>query len=217
MNFDLDIGQWIVIALSAFLFIWFFAANSYNRRRGIATYRWLYRALEELGEIAHAEWIGASNAGARLLVKKAVKPFRRVEAIYLLEPREFPPYWAFSRLRGKRDEVVVKITLRSAPKGTIEARRESGRRTLQKPPGEIESTTSSVQSVGGFELICDNQDDARLLDGLKTFLTDYGATVNRISLQSEAPHLVIHSRLSPILHSPADAYFSLMRNWFQEN
>ena len=85
MNFDLDLGQWIVIGLSAFLLLWYFLVNSISRKRGTAISRWLFRCLESVGEISNAEWIGASNMGARLTVKKAKNPFRRVEAHYLLE------------------------------------------------------------------------------------------------------------------------------------
>jgi hypothetical protein len=217
MNFDLNIGQWIVIVLSAFLFVWFFAANSYNRRRGIAAYRWLRQALEEMGNSIHAEWIGASSAGARLMIEKASRPFRRVEAIYLLEPREFPPYWAFSRLRGKRDEVVIKITLRTAPKGGFEIRRDAGRRNPKMGPGETGPTLMSVRSGEKYMIISDGQNEGRLLEAVETFLADHPASIESISLQPKVPHLVLHARLAPLLRSPAEAYFTPLQNWFQDN
>ena len=212
MNLNLDTGQWVVIGLSAFLFIWYFAANAYSRQRGVAAYRWLYRALEGFGKI-QAEWIGASSAGARLVVSKASKPFQRVEAVYLLEPREFLPYWAFSRLRGKRDEVVVKITLRFSPKTTLEVRRDSGHQS----PNTSNGTGKSIHLLDGFEMIYDGPEDQRLIDGLKAFLSDQGASVRMITLQREAPHLVIHAKLSPVLHSPAESYLDGLQAWFQDS
>lgn len=218
MNFDLDIGQWIVIVLSAILVAWFFAANAYNRRLGVATYRWLYQALQPLGTINQAEWIGASNAGARLRIEKANKPYRRIEAVYLLEPREFPPYWLFSRLRGKQDEVVVKLTLRAAPKTTLH---------IMRKPGHLAPETSSVESnvasksdhsfENNYTLVSDGPEDARILLQIKDFLRDHQASVNTITLQREAPHLVIHSRLKPLLSSSVESYFSPLPEWFQNN
>jgi len=208
MNFDLDLGQWIVIGLSAFLFIWYFGAGSLNRKRGTATYRWLYRALETVGEVSDAEWIGAANMGARLTVKKAEKPFRRVEAHYLLEPREFPPYWLFSRLKGKRDEVLIRLVLRSAPKGSLEIKRTPANRPSQ--------LTASHGIQSGFELVDLDLEAAPLLETIKVFLVENGRTVNRIIIKPDIPHLEIDARIKPLLDSPAESYFGVFLNQFQE-
>lgn len=209
MNFDLDLGQWIVIGLSAFLFIWYFWAGSVNRKRGTAAYRWLYRALGTVGEVSDAEWIGAANMGARLTVGRATKPFRRVEAHYLLEPREFPPYWLFSRLKGKRDEVLIQVVLRSAPKGSLEIKRTTGNRSGQLIAGH------QIQS--GFELVDSDLDrNAPLLSAVNNFLAEHGETVKRIVIQPDNPHLEINARIKPLLESPAESYFGILLNQLQD-
>lgn len=208
MNFDLNLGQWIVIALSAFLFIWYFLANSANRKRGTATYRWLYRCLKTVGEVSDAEWIGASNMGARLTVKKAKKPFRRVEAHYLLEPREFPPYWLYSRLKGKHDEVLIRVVFRIAPKGSLEVKRTTGNRSNQ--------LTANLRIQPGFELVNSDLEDAQLLNMVNNFLVENGETVKRIVIQRNIPHLEISARIKPLLDSTAEAYFDVMLTQFQD-
>lgn len=217
MNFNLNLGQWIVIALSAILLVWYFWANSANRKRGTATYRWLRSSLETIGEISDAEWIGAANMGARLTVKKAKKPFRRVEAHYLLEPREFPPYWLYSRLRGKRDEIVIQFTLRSAPKGSFEIRRKIGLQSTKTDASETESAQIMVPSGEKFSITSDRQVNEGLLAAVEAFVKDRSEGIEFISLQTEAPHLVLHARLVPLLRSPAESFFPPVQNWFQEN
>lgn len=199
MNFDLNLGQWIIIALSAFLLIWYFTANSFNRKRGTATFRWLYRALESLGEISTAEWIGAANMGARLSVKKAAKPFRSVEAHYLLEPREFLPYWLLSRLKGKRDEVLIKMVLRVAPNGRLEIERKAGKRGKQPD--------DSHRVHPDFQFISSDFNDDQFLDKVNDFLTQNANTIKRICIQPDKPHLEIVARINQLLDSPPETYF----------
>lgn len=216
MNIDLDLGEWIVVALSAFLFIWYFVASSMNRRKGIATSRWLYKSLEKVGEISDAQWIGSSNTGAKLVVERASKPFRRVEVLYLLEPREFLPYWVFSRMRGKRDEVRITATLRAVPKQTIEITRGTDRRSKTPPPGDHQQTLVYDQTPEGFLIAHHRQEDTRMIDQLKAFLTESGAAIHRISIRRESPHLEISARIKPLLLSPAESYFTTLQTWFQD-
>lgn len=210
MNFDLDLGQWIVIALSAFLLIWYFSANSSNRRRGISIYRWLYRCLETVGNVSIAEWIGSSNIGARLSVKKAAKPMRHVEARYLLEPREFLPYWFFSRLRGKRDEVVLQITLRTAPKANFEITNRKSEHLIKNPLAEN-------QVPQGFQNTSTVPEDDHLRNVLDTFIGEYGPSVEKIIIRREAPHLTIHTRIKPLLLLPAESYLGTLLSLFQDS
>jgi hypothetical protein len=202
---DLDAGQWTVIALSAFLFIWFILASSANRSRGIATYRWLRQGMESLGRISNAEWIGASNMGARLVVANPAKPFGRIEAHYLLEPREFLPYWLFSYLRGKRDEVVIKIALRMTPKGSMEIHRLSGRKTM--PSGE------RIQQ--NFRIAQADLENAPWMAGVEAFLKENNSTINKLLLRSQPPHIELHARLRPLLASAPESYFDQIRRWYQ--
>jgi hypothetical protein len=198
MDLDLNLGQWIVIALSAFLFLWYFFANTANRRQGIATYRWLRQALEVYGKISRAEWIGASNMGARLTVDKAASPLRRVQAHYLLEPREFLPYWLASRLRGKRDTVVIQADLRTPPKGNLEIRRIAAR-SANALPGD--------ERVGpDFQIVRADTKSTSMMASLDAYLASTGSTVERILIRRHAPHLELHARLKPLLGSSADSY-----------
>jgi len=209
MNFDLDIGQWIVIGLSAFLFVWYMLAGAANRKQGIAIFRWLRTGLSKLGEVSSAEWIGTSNMGARLAVKKALKPFRRVEAHYLLEPREFLPYWLVSRLRGKRDEVLVRVTLRIAPQGNLEIQRIP-RRGLNTPP-------AAVRIHPGFQVVHLDLDDAGLMAEVENFLAEFGPGIEKIVLRREAPQLEIQAKIKPLLRFSAESYFEAVQTWFQDS
>lgn len=209
-DFDLDLGQWVVISLSVFLFIWYFTASSLNRRRGIATYRWLYRSLETVGKVSIAEWIGSSNMGARLSVKKAARPFRHVEARYLLEPREFLPYWLYSRLKGKRDEVIIQVTLRTAPSTNLEINNWDTSHQSNKP-------LTGNQTLQSFQNVHADLEKTHLRNVMETFLTEYGSTAEKLIIQREAPHLTIHARLNSLLRSHPESYLKTLLTSFQDS
>ena len=198
MDFDLDVGQWIIVALSAFLFLWYFFANTANRKQGIATYRWLRQALEIYGKVSKAEWIGASNMGARLMVEKAASPLQRVQAHYLLEPREFLPYWLASRLRGKRDRVVIRVELRIPPRSSLEIRRISARHASTLPGDE--------RIHQDFQVVHADTESTNMMASVEAYLASRGSIVERIVIQRQAPHLELHARLKPLVRSSAESY-----------
>ncbi|MBN1148686.1 MAG: hypothetical protein JXA78_15610 [Anaerolineales bacterium] len=216
MNLDLDLGQWIVIGLSAFLLAWYFALGSSSRRRGISAYRWLRTGLETLGQVSDPQWIGSPGSGARVSVAKAAKPFRNVEAIYLLEPREFLPYWLFSRLQGRRDQVIIKAALRSAPKQAIQVTRDTSHKAGQTSLDDQMSVLEPGQAPKGFQIQFDGPQDSRLLQEITTFLGKHGDTLDRLNIQRQSPQLEIKARFAPLLRSSAEAYFESMQAWFQE-
>jgi hypothetical protein len=111
-----DLGQWIVIGLSALMAVWFFGASSYNRRREEDIFRWIYRGLKVFGQ---PEPLGQGSRArlSGLEVSKASDPFRSIKVMYRLERRENPPLWIFEHLQGRRDELEVRAVYKSAGKG----------------------------------------------------------------------------------------------------
>jgi hypothetical protein len=207
MQIDLDLGQWIVIGLSGFLFLWYILASSANRNRGIATYRWLRQGLETLGKVSRAEWIGGSNVGARVIVSKPAKPFRRVEAYYRLEPREFLPYWLYSYLSGKRDEVIIRVTLRMIPKGALEIRRIPARKNV--------TVKKRVQQ--DFQIVEGDLNDLILMAKVEKFLGNHSSTVKKIILRDQAPHIELHAQQKSLLSASPDEYFKEILSWYQSS
>ena len=206
MNFDLNAGEWIVVGLSAFLFAWYFFATAANRKKGLAAYRWLRQGLEALGKVSRAEWIGAANMGARMVVKNARKPFRLVEAHYLLEPREFLPYWVFSRLRGKREGISIKVTFRSSPNDTLEIKRVTTRQFNKLPQEQ--------RGLHDFQILADGQ-ASPVRPHIEAFLREYAPIIDKITLRAQAPQLKIHARLKWMTGTSPESFFEALLACFQ--
>ena len=114
MSTELAIFVVVVIAIVG----WFALGTHINVRKGHRFLEWLQGGLPLVGEKTTLRWLGSSVV--HLQIEKARDPFRRVEVLVVLEPRDVPPLWLLSRLRGRRDLLIVRTELRSVPKVQIE-------------------------------------------------------------------------------------------------
>lgn len=209
-----DAGQWIAIGLSIFLGVWFVIGGVINRRKGVATYQWLREALERIGQVTEARWIGSSGSGARMVLGRAAKPFRRVEVVFLLESREIMPLWLVNRLRDKRDEMILKATLRSVPTYQIELAREGDRKLRSFLAHDESRAFSQVPGPDGFLLARKGHVDHRQLEQLVALVDAYRPAVRQISVQRSPPHLIVRLDLLPLMERDSGAtFFSDLQRW----
>jgi hypothetical protein len=206
----MDLGQQIVILLSIILVVWYVLFSFLNRRRGIATYHWLREGLGELGEISEAEWIGSSGSGARLVVSNAKNPFRRIEVVYLLQTREVPPLWIFNILRGKRDTLILKASLKGTPKQELEVARQGERGFETLLENEQKRPYVQVSAPEGYLMAYRGKEDDPFLERLRSFLNRYPDSVRQISLQRKTPHLIIQTNLPDLEEGPAKEFFAAL-------
>jgi hypothetical protein len=183
-------SQRILIGLIVFLAVWYVVASFFNRRRGITVFHWLRNGLDRLGGETAARWIGSSGSGARIQVRKAEPPFRDLEIIYLLASRELLPLFLADLLRGKRDRVIVRARLRSAPQAELEVAppRSKAARQMQAEkdrPWSIEGGPRDLL-VGAR-----GRDADTLRAALTPLLEKYETHVQSISWSREAPHLIL--------------------------
>lgn len=203
----MDIGQWVVIIVSALLGSWYFIGAIFNRRRGVGVLNWLRPGLGHLGKLTEVRWIGSSGSGARLVVAQANAPFQRIEAIFLLESREILPLWIFNRFRGKRDEIIIKAGLRSNPAQELEVARPGNREFHKVVSSDLKKPFELIQTLPGYELARRGRKDQLEIDKLSTFLQAYGSSVWRVSLQKKAPHLILRANLPDLQKGKAEDFF----------
>ncbi len=211
----MDPGVIVIIALSAFLIVWYVLAGDYNRRRGVTIYRWLARGLEEIGEVSKAKWIGSSGTGANLLVAKPVKPFRKIEAEFYLETREIFPYWLVTYLMGKRDELTIQTTLRSAPRVKYIITNCSHKRSKSSIPEASTKDYKKEPAPPGFEVFIQGEpnDNSRLM--LNAFLASAGQSIESVFLKSSPPHLVIRTDIREMMGQTPEIIFDSFKAWVE--
>jgi hypothetical protein len=186
------------IALCIFLALWYGGGYLYNRRRGRRLFRWLERGLDALGGERESGWIGSPASGARVNVVHAAPPFRRLEITLLLENREVLLLWLLDRLRGKRDRLIIRATLRSPRRGEVEIvpikgklaeglrREEEQPWTWQKGPGEL---SVAYRGTGA----------QRQVTALEPWLEVYGRYLDRFSWCKADPHVQLQIRVAGLL------------------
>lgn len=94
----------------ALLFLAWWGAGGYaNRRRLARLARLLAGHVSALGSGTTLQALG--NGALRLEVGQPLPGLRAVQLLCLLEPRDFPLAWAWTRWRGLRDRLVVRAVL----------------------------------------------------------------------------------------------------------
>ncbi|HTP01504.1 MAG TPA: hypothetical protein VMU45_11930 [Candidatus Eisenbacteria bacterium] len=111
-----QLAVFIVVVLA--IVGWFALGTHLNIRKGHRYLEWLQAGLPLAGEKTTLHWLGSSVV--QLKIDKAREPFRRVEVLVVLEPRDVPPLWLLSRLRGRRDLLIVRTELRFVPRSQFE-------------------------------------------------------------------------------------------------
>lgn len=121
----------MVLAIAALFLAWYFVGVTINRRRANALARAVHHALPPLGRSATIKPIG--NSAFQVEVQELTEGLRAVSLICLVEPRDFPLAWAWMRLRGHRDRMILKAEFTRRPEQTLAwegPRPESGLRRL---------------------------------------------------------------------------------------
>jgi hypothetical protein len=196
-------GVAVVIGVCAFLALWYGGGYLYNRRRGQRLFRWLEAGLNVLGGEVESGWIGSPAAGARVNVLHADPPFRRLELTLLLQNREILPLWLLDYLRGRRDRLIIRATLRSPRRGEIEigsARRKAARR--RQEPWEWQE--------GPHRLAIASQGPGarQRAAALALWLQSYGVHLYRLCWRGRDPHIVLEISLTGLLAAPSDKFLN---------
>jgi len=172
-----------VIGGCAFLALWYGGGHLLNRRRGQRLFRWLERGLDTLEGKREAGWLGSPASGARVNILHADPPFRRLEITLLLANREIPVLWLLDHLRGKRDRLIIRATLRS-PQHTEIMVYPTGGRTHQQPD-------SWVQQEGphGLSVAFQGRGSASQVAALMSWLQTYGTHLQHFAWHKTDPHI----------------------------
>ena len=183
----------------------------WNIRRGNAVLRWMQSGLPLIGEKTTLRWLGSSVV--ELNIAKAKPPFRQFNLVLVLQPRDVPWLWLFSLMRNRRDMVILRGNLTSAPRleyDVLAPNSWTGRSALAQaqgaqwgiqPMGELQffapKASLPVSSRGAVEIL----EAARRVD----------PTVWRFSVRREYPQIELHIPMPALTGADARQYFEAVR------
>ncbi len=200
-------NDWTIaaIAVSLFLAIWYGAGHIYNRQRGQRLMRWVHGGLDALGEEWQAGWIGSPASGARINVRRGHHPFRRLELTLLLENREIPFLWLLDRLRGRRDRIIMRATLRSPRHGEVMA--------FSNGPSDLGSEAWTwEESSADLRVASRGRQGQRMAESLMPWFTRYGSHIHRFHWRKQDPHINLQLSIGGLLETKADRVFADLTN-----
>lgn len=198
---ELNLGQWVVIGISALLIAGYIFGYYYNRQRAEQVLIWLRAGLESLGQVSAGGKLPGMATGGRLEVKHAAGRLRRAEAVYLLAPRENLFFWLFHRLQGKDDELILWLTFQAKPAYEVEVARR-GDRQFEKRSKEAGNKLLVVSDAPQGLALAVSAHSRQAAERAQAFLHEYAPAVQRLSLRENKPHLFLRAHLRALQSRP---------------
>ena len=181
------LGGAAVVAIAVFL-VWFALGTQRNIRTGNDVLRWLQDGLPLLGRRTTLRWMGSSVV--ELKISEAAEPFRDATILVVLEPRDIGFLWAWARLRGRRDFVIVRANLREPPRLDVDA--WDAHAWTGRPSGAAEDGRPIEWPAAGIEARTDAEGDPTAIRTAWSALALATPRVWRLSVQPVVPHIEAH-------------------------
>ncbi|HEX2696130.1 MAG TPA: hypothetical protein VHM28_00380 [Anaerolineales bacterium] len=190
---------------------WFAFGVIYNLRRGDALLKWMQAGLPRIGERTTFRWLGTSVA--ELVIAKARPPFRRLDTLLVLKPRDVFWMTILASLQGRDDILIFRAQLSSAPLLDLELadpKTWSGRASLNQLSARgWESRPYREWQLMAPKGLLDLASST--LDTLNGPMQGLSPRYARLSLRKEMPNLEIHVPFPNDRVTQAGNYFDALR------
>ena len=204
--------QYILIILAIIIMGWFAFGVIYNLRSGDALLKWMQGGLPGIGQKTTFRWLGTSVA--ELVIAHAKKPFRRLETLLVLKPRDVLWMTIMAAFQGREDIVIFRAQLTTAPLTDLELvdpKSWTGRGVLKQfTDRKWESKTYQglqlMAPAGLLDLA------TQTLDRLTIPMQELSDRYVRFSLRRDAPNLELHVPFPAYRTSDATHYFQALRD-----
>jgi len=182
-------GTNLAIGLAAFLLGWYVIGLYLNRRRAGQLVRQVRDSFQPLGGTATIRWIGRS--AFRIEAVQLQAPLTGLGISLLLEPRETFLLWLVGRWSGRRDWLMLGVSLDGVVKGAFEVYHPK-RRGAADSAHEVRDLGWEAASLPGRPelLLAAPGPDGRAL-AQETLSLLRGVDVWRVRVRNKAPQLTI--------------------------
>lgn len=200
----------ILVAVVVIFLGWFFVGTQWNVRKGDAILKWLNQGLSLVGEKSTMRWLGSSVM--ELKIAKAKDPFRTAETLALFEPRDVFFTWGVSHWQGRRDTIIFRAQLRSAPTFDLEVFDPQGWTTRTSESALRQKNWTRTDLTAGQPLVAYSSGAWK---GDPHVLVDIaargGGRLLRLAVRRNVPNLEVHWILPDLQSHPARELFTTLR------
>lgn len=203
--------QYILVVAVLIVMGWFAFGVIYNLRRGDALLKWMRAGLPRIGERTTFRWLGTSVA--ELVIAHAKAPFRRLETLLVLKPRDVFWMTVLAAMQGRNDIVIFRAQLGTSPLLDLELvdpKSWSGRAALN----QVAQRGWESRPYRGSQLMAPKgllDLAASTLDGLSGPMEKLSSRYLRFSLRKNAPNLEVHVPFPKYGETEAADYFEALR------
>jgi hypothetical protein len=208
---QLNTGQWVVIIVCSVLILGYILGYFYNRQRAQRIYTWLRQGLSTLGDVSIGEKLPGMATGGRLEVNQPGAPLKRVEAVYLLAPRDNLLFWIFHMLQGRGDELIVWMNFLSKPEQSVEVARKGDRQFAKRLIDKEKPVLSTRDGIDGLQFAVEEKPGSLIADKVQLFINKFPANVIRLAVRPEKPHLYLRTNLRLMRKLTATELFSILK------
>jgi len=183
----------------------------YNLRRGDALLKWMQGGLPGIGQRTTFRWLGTSVA--ELVIAHAKKPFRRLETVLVLKPRDVFWMTIAAYFQGRDDIVIFRAQLSTAPLVDLELvdpKTWSGHNALK----QVLDRKWESKTYQGMQLLAPKgllELATTVLDKLAVPMQKLSPRYARFSLRRDTPNMELHVPFPAYRTSDAAHYFDALR------
>jgi hypothetical protein len=205
-----SIQPWLFLAV-AVVMGWFAAGVIGNIRRGNAALKWMQGGLPRLGARTSLRWLGSSVV--ELGIAKAHAPFRQVQILLVLAPRDVPWLWLWSRLSQRKDTLILRCLLHAAPRLEYEITAPhswTGRRAV----AEAEARRWQQEDLPDLRFLAPRPSfpvSRRDADAVLQSAHQVHSEIWRLAVRRQYPHLELHIPLPDPGRHAAPEFFEAVR------
>ncbi len=203
--------QYILIVAVVIIMGWFAFGVIYNLRRGDALLKWMQEGLPDIGQKTTFRWLGTSVA--EMVIAHAKKPFRRLETLLVLKPRDVFWMTIAAYFQGREDIVIFRAQLSTAPLVDLElvdSKTWSGRNALN----QVSERRWESKAYQGLQLMAPIgllDLATTTLDRLALPMQKLSSRYARFSLRRDTPNLELHVPFPAYRTLDAKQYFEALR------
>lgn len=203
--------QYILVVGVVIIMGWFAVGVIYNLRRGDALLKWIQNGLPAIGQRTTFRWLGTSVA--ELVIAHAKKPFRRLETLLVMKPRDIFWMTIMAAFQGRTDIVIFRAQLTTVPVTDLELidpKSWSGRTALK----EIIKRNWESRSYHDMQLLAPSgllDLAVSTLDKLSEPMQKLSPSYARFSLRRSEPNLEVHVPFPAYRTADASHYFESLR------
>ncbi len=206
----------VVMVIAAIVLLSFALGTNWNVRKGHQILKWLTEGLPVIGDKTTYRWLGSSVM--ELKIAKAKGAFRNTETLIVFEPRDILLLWWWSRLRGRRDMVIFRGQLQSAPGSEIEVFDPQGWTTHSTERDVKAKNWAQFNLPANAQLLAYHSAKAEtdMINQIVDQASRLGGKLVRLSVHRDVPNLEIHWWLPDIKTKSAENVFSTLQQIGQE-